>query len=71
MNRDAFFDFDGRSAESNRCREGSHSVVSLEALIRDTAAARAWQSRGLATARTDGEPDMFLRRLGACDGAVS
>lgn len=37
----------------------------------DTTAARTWLSRGLTTARTDGERDMFLRRLGDCGGAVS
>lgn len=30
----------------------------------DPAAARTWLSRGLTTARTDGEREMFLRRLG-------
>lgn len=35
------------------------------------AAARTWLSRGLTTARTNGERDMFLRRLGDCGGAVS
>ena len=37
----------------------------------DSAAARAWLSRGLTTARTDGEREMFLRRLCDCGGAVS
>jgi RNA polymerase sigma-70 factor (ECF subfamily) len=37
----------------------------------DTEAARTWLSRGLTSARTDGERDMFLRRLGDCGGAVS
>ncbi len=37
----------------------------------DTEAARTWLSRGLNTARTDGEREIFLRRLGDCGGAVS
>ncbi len=37
----------------------------------DEAAARTWLSRGLTTARTDGERDMFLRRLSDCGGSVS
>jgi predicted RNA polymerase sigma factor len=37
----------------------------------DIAAARTWLSRGLMTARTDGEREMFLRRLGDCGEAVS
>jgi predicted RNA polymerase sigma factor len=37
----------------------------------DTEAARTWLSRGLVTARTDGERETFLRRLGACGGAIS
>jgi RNA polymerase sigma factor (sigma-70 family) len=32
----------------------------------DVPAARAWLSRGLATARTDREREMFLRRIGSC-----
>ncbi|MEO7035100.1 MAG: hypothetical protein ABI548_14380 [Polyangiaceae bacterium] len=35
----------------------------------DTEAARTWLSRGLATARTDGERDMFLRRLSTGAGS--
>ncbi|MEY4578656.1 MAG: hypothetical protein RL701_3359, partial [Pseudomonadota bacterium] len=37
----------------------------------DMAGARTWLSRGLGTARTDAERDMFLRRLGDCGGAAS
>jgi RNA polymerase sigma-70 factor (ECF subfamily) len=37
----------------------------------DIAAARTWLSRGLSTARTDAERDMFLRRLDDCGGAAS
>lgn len=37
----------------------------------DPAAARAWLARGLTTARTDGEREMFLRRLGDCGGALA
>lgn len=37
----------------------------------DMAAARTWLSRGLTAARTVGERDMFLRRLGDGGGAVS
>jgi RNA polymerase sigma-70 factor (ECF subfamily) len=37
----------------------------------DTSTARTWLSRGLTTARTDAERDMFLRRLSDCAGGVS
>jgi len=37
----------------------------------DTAAARTWLARGLTAARTDGEREMFLRRLGDCGGALA
>ncbi len=37
----------------------------------DPTAARTWLARGLTTARTDGERDMFLRRLGDCGDALS
>jgi RNA polymerase sigma-70 factor (ECF subfamily) len=37
----------------------------------DLPAARTWLARGLTTARTEGERDMFLRRLGHCGDALS
>lgn len=37
----------------------------------DLPAARTWLARGLTTARTEGERDMFLRRLGDCGDALS
>lgn len=37
----------------------------------DMTAARTWLSRGLTTARTEGEREMFMRRLGDCGGAAS
>jgi RNA polymerase sigma factor (sigma-70 family) len=37
----------------------------------DVDAARNWLLRGLTTARTDAEREMFLRRLGDCGGAPS
>jgi RNA polymerase sigma-70 factor (ECF subfamily) len=37
----------------------------------DREAARTWLSRGLTTARTDAEREMFLRRLGDCGGPAS
>lgn len=37
----------------------------------DVDAARNWLSRGLTTARTDAEREMFLRRLGDCGGGPS
>lgn len=37
----------------------------------DRAAARSWLSRGLTTARTEGEREMFLRRLGELGMAMS
>lgn len=37
----------------------------------EMASARTWLSRGLTTARTDAERDMFLRRLGECGDVVS
>lgn len=39
----------------------------LALLAGDPAAARTWLARGLNTARTDGEREMFLRRLGDCE----
>jgi RNA polymerase sigma factor (sigma-70 family) len=37
----------------------------------DSVSARTWLSRGLTTARTDGEREMFLRRIEACGDSVS
>ncbi|MDB4943249.1 MAG: polymerase sigma-70 factor, subfamily [Labilithrix sp.] len=37
----------------------------------DVPAARSWLARGLTTARTEGERDMFLRRLRDCGDALS